>query len=279
MYPQDAAPTPPRSTRPLVITLIAVVVLGLVAILVVAAMMPARTVTGTALPADQYGFQDTATRTTPPPTTTTTVAPKPTIAALTPGWQTAYSTTRNAVYDVPTDWTVPTPSTIIGFESGNQRVVMSGAAELSPKSCDGHHSKAMAGVTGSKLADAASAARDVATNWATVGGLNDDRPNSTYTLSSVETLTIQGKPAAHITATMANPGPNDCSHPATTIVHTLAVPANSGQFVVMVVFADKDVDGAVTADTISKMYTTLRPAGLDLATCKQDNPVVGTWCG
>ncbi|GAB2558004.1 hypothetical protein GCM10027167_76330 [Nocardia heshunensis] len=279
MYPQDAAPKP-RSTRPLVITLIAVVVLGLVAILVVAAMMPARTVSGTALPADQYGFQDTATRTTPPPTTTTTTAaPKSDIAAVTPGWQTAYSISRNAVYDVPTDWTIPTPTTIIGFESGNQRVVMSGAAELQPKSCDGHHSKAMAGVTGSKLADAAAAAKDVATNWATVGGLSDDRPNSTFTLSSVETLTVQGKPAAHVTATMSTPGPNDCSHPATTIVHAVAVPGNAGQFVVMVIFADKDVDGAPTSDTLSKMYNTLRPAGLDLASCKQDNPVVGTWCG
>ncbi|AYF75511.1 hypothetical protein D7D52_18495 [Nocardia yunnanensis] len=278
MYPEYPVAKPPRSNRPLVFTLIAVSVLGLVAILVVAAMVPGHTVTGTALPADQYGFQDTGT-TKPLPTTTTTVAPKSDIAALTPGWQTAYSISRNAVYDVPSDWTVPTPTTIIGFESGSDRVVMSGAAELSPKSCDGQHSKAMTGVTGSKLGDIAAAAKDVATNWAIVAGKNDDRPNSTYTLGDVETLTVQGKPAAHVTATLANPGPNDCSHPATTVVHALAVAGNSGQSVVMVVYADQGVDGVAADATLRQMYTSLRPAGLAASACKQDNPVVGTWCG
>ncbi|MFC3439342.1 hypothetical protein [Nocardia seriolae] len=268
---------PPRPQRPLVIALITVSVLGLVVILVVAAMAPAHTVTGTALPADQYGPQDTATRTKPLPTTTT-AAPQATIAALTPGWQTAYSISRNAVYDVPQDWTVPTPTTIIGFESGNSRVVMSGAAELQPKSCDGHHTKAMAGVTGSKLGDTAAAAKDVATDWATIGGSNDDRPNATFTLSPVETLTVQGKPAAHVTATLTNPAPYDCSHPATAVVHTIAVAGNNGQSVVMVVFADQNVDGATTTETIRQMFNTLRPAGLKPADCKQDNQVVGTWC-
>ncbi|MFE3261446.1 hypothetical protein ACFXPS_33385 [Nocardia sp. NPDC059091] len=131
------------------------------------------------------------------------------------------------MYDVPQDWTVPTPTTIVGFEGGGGRVVMSGAAELSPKACDGHHSKAIAGVTGPKLGDVSAAAKDVAGSWATVAGANDDRPNSTYTLSTVETLTVQGKPAAHVTATLANPGPNDCSHPAASIVHAVAVPGRS----------------------------------------------------
>ncbi|WP_433562069.1 hypothetical protein ACQP1O_31770 [Nocardia sp. CA-151230] len=278
MYPEHPLSKPPSSHRPLVIALIAVSVLGLVAILVVATMTPAHTVTGTALPADQYGPQDTATRTKPLPTTTTS-APRSTIASLTPGWQTSYSISRNAVYDVPQDWTVPTPTTIVGFEGGGGRVVMSGAAELSPKACDGHHSKAIAGVTGSKLGDVSAAAKDVAGSWATVAGTNDDRPNSTHTLSNVETLTVQGKPAAHVTATLANPGPNDCSHPATSIVHAVAVPGNNGQSVVMVLYADQGTDGTATDDTIRTMFNSLRPAGLDAAACKQDNDVVGTWCG
>lgn len=278
VYPEYPTSKPPRSSRPLVIVLIAVCVLGLVAILVVAALAPAHTVAGTALPADQYGFQDTATKTKPLPTTTTT-APKSTIAAVTPGWQTAYSISRNAVYDVPADWTVPTPSTIIGFESGSNRVVMSGAAELQPKSCEGHHSRAIAGVTGSKLGDTSAAATDVAKSWATVVAMNDDRPNYTYTVSGVETLTVQGKPAAHVTATLSNPGAADCSHPASGVVHTLAVPGNKGQSVVMVIYADQAVDGAADDGTLRQLLTTLRPAGLALADCKQDNEVVGTWCG
>ncbi|MGV9668218.1 hypothetical protein ACWDUL_37225 [Nocardia niigatensis] len=278
VYPEHPLSKPPSTHRPLVIALIAVSVLGLVAILVVAALTPAHTVTGTALPADQYGPQDTVTRTKPLPTTTAG-APKATIASLTPGWQTSYSVSRNAVYDVPKEWTVPTPTTIVGFEGGGGRVVMSGAAELSPKSCDGKHSKAIAGVTGSTLGDLSAAAKDVAGNWATVAGANDDRPNSTYTLGNVETLTVQGKPAAHVTATLANPGPNDCSHPAASVVHAIAVPGNKGQSVVMVFYADQGTDGIATDDTIRTMYTTLRPAGLDAAACKQDNEVVGTWCG
>ncbi|WP_157514408.1 hypothetical protein [Nocardia concava] len=278
MYPEYPTSKPPRSSRPLVIALVAVSVLGLVAILVVAALAPAHTVTGTALPADQYGFQDTATKTKPLPTTTTS-APNPTIAAVTPGWQTAYSISRNAVYDVPQDWTVPTPTTIIGFESGSNRVVMSGAAELQPKSCEGHHSRAIAGVTGSKLGDTAAAATDVAKNWATVKAMNDDRPNDTYTVSGAETLTVQGKPAAHVTATLTNPGSVDCSHPASGVVHTLAIAGNKGQSVVMVIYADQAVDGAATDDILRQVLTTLRPAGLKFDDCKQDNDVVGTWCG
>ncbi|MEU6584649.1 hypothetical protein [Nocardia sp. NPDC046763] len=158
-----------------------------------AAMMPAHTVTGTALPADQYGPQDTVTRTKPLPTTTTS-APRSTIASLTPGWQTSYSISRNAVYDVPQDWTVPTATTIVGFEGGGGRVVMSGAAELSP-------------------------------------------------------------------------------------VHAVAVPGNNGQSVVKVLYADQGTDGTATDDTIRTMFNSLRPAGLDAAACKQDNDVVGTWCG
>ncbi|WP_433591105.1 hypothetical protein [Nocardia sp. CA-145437] len=279
MYPEPPLTQPPRSNRPLVIALIAVSVLGLVAILAVAALTPAHTIPGTALPADDYGPQDTATHTTAPTTTTTTGAAKSQIAALTPGWQTAYSINRNAGYDAPQDWTVPTPTTIVGYEGGGGRVVMSGAAEWQPKSCDGHHTKALAGVTGSTMGDTAAAAKDIATSWAKVVGSNDDRPNSTYTLSPAETLTVQGKPAAHVTATLANPGPNDCSHPAVSVVHAIAVPGNKGQSVVMVIYADQNVDGAVTDDTLRQMYNTLRPAGLAVADCKQDNEVVGTWCG
>lgn len=280
MYQDAATPPPVRSNRPWLLALLAVAVLGLVAVLVVAALQPGRTVSGIALPADQYGPQDTATK--PPSTTTTTTtttAPKSVTPALTPGWQTAYSITRNATYDVPPDWTVPTPTTIVGFESGSKQVVMSGAATYQEKACGKYHPHAISGVTGSTLADVSAAAKATADNWSKVAAADDDRPDAQISLSPVETLTVQGKPAAHVTATLTNPAPYDCEHPTTSVLHVLAVPGNNGQSVVMVIQADQGTFKALTDTTIRGMLTTLRPAGLKATDCKQDRDVVGTWCG
>ncbi|WP_327141135.1 hypothetical protein [Nocardia sp. NBC_01327] len=274
MYPQS--PPAPRSNRPWVLALIIVTALAAITVLVVAAMQPGRVVAGNALPADQYGPQDTATHT--PSTTTTTTAAKAVIPAVTPGWQTAYSVSRNAAYDAPADWKVPTPTTIVGFEGSGLRAVMSGASTFNEKACGDYGPRAIAGVTGSKIADLAGAARDVADTWSKAATADNGDSNPQITLSSAETLTIQGRAAAHVTATITNQGAVDCKHTPSGVVHAIALTDNVGQAVVMVIYADQGVSDAATADTMRQMYTTVRPANLAHADCVQDQTVVGTWC-
>ncbi|MCU1648315.1 MAG: hypothetical protein JWN03_8590 [Nocardia sp.] len=275
MYSQS--PPAARSNRPWVLALIIVTALAAIAVLVVAAMQPGRVVAGNALPADQYGPQDTATH-TPSTTTTTTTAAKAVIPAVTPGWQTAYSVSRSAAYDVPADWKVPSPTTIVGFEGNGLRAVMSGASNFNEKACGDYSPRAIAGITGSKIADLAGAARDVADTWSKAATADSGNSNSTITLSAAETLTIQGRAAAHVTATITNQGPVDCKNTPSAVLHAVALTDKIGQAVVMVIYADQGVADAATADTMRKMYTTVRPANLAQADCKQDNVVVGTWC-
>ncbi|WP_067830296.1 hypothetical protein [Nocardia inohanensis] len=272
-------PEPPHATRPWLLALILVSVLALIAVVTVAIRQPGHLVNGNALPADNYGPQDTATHApTTTTTTTTTTAPKAVIPAVTPGWQTAYSISRNAVYDVPADWTVPTPTTIVGFEDGADRVVMSGASTYKEKACGDYGPRAIAGVTGSRLGVPADAARAIADSWSKLAASDEGKPAGQISLSGAEELTIQGRPAAHVTATIANAAPFTCKNTATAVVHAVAIAANNGQSVVMVIYADQDVSDAATADTMRQMFTTLRPANLTQAQCKQENSVVGTWC-
>lgn len=273
-----ATPEPPRSTRPWLLALILVSVVALIAVLTVAALQPDHVVNGNALPADNYGPQDTATHAPKTTTPTTTTAPKAVIPAVVPGWQTAYSISRNAAYDVPADWNVRTPTTIVGFEDGGNRVVMSGASNFREKACGDYSPRAIAGVTGSRLGIPADAARAVADNWAKVAASDEGKVAGQISLSGAEELTIQGRPAAHVTATIANAAPYDCKNTASAVLHAVAIAANNGQSVVMVIYADQDVSDAATADTMRQMFMTLRPANLPQAECKQDDSVVGTWC-
>lgn len=276
MHPVSPQP-PQRSTTPWIFALIVVTVLGVVAVLTVAAVRPDRVIAGSAVPADNYGPQDTTTK-TPKTTTTTTTAPKSVIPALTPGWQSAYSVSRSAAYDVPADWRVPTPTTIIGFEDGDNKVVMSGAATYADKACGDYSPRSQAGVTGSRLGDLPLAAREVAEKWAKASISEGGVLTGEITSSAPESLTLQGRPASHVTTTINLNAPYDCKRTATAVVHAVALSANNGQSVVMVIYADQGVADAPTAETMRQIYTTIRPANLSQAECKQDNEPVGTWC-
>ncbi|WP_067699319.1 hypothetical protein [Nocardia jejuensis] len=231
-----------------------------------------RVIEGTALPADNRGVRTSASPTTAPPKPTSEPS---LIAALTPGWQAGVLARRNAGYDVPPDWTVRTQTTVIGFEGGGKRVLMGGTATMGDRVCGDYHWRAVAGLTGSKLGDAAAAAHEIADTWSRTADLENEQTYSAITLSAPEQLTVQGRTGALVTASFANAGPYDCQHPPTSVLHALAMPADNGQSVVMVIYADQGVADAPTAETMRQMLTTLRPAGMPGCNV---NDLVGNWC-
>lgn len=214
---------------------------------------------------------------TPPPAAT----PIALIPSQVPGWLAAVSTSRNAGYDVPPPWRPSSPSLIKGFEREGDKVLMSGVAEYvvdQPSPCPGYEKKyvmAWSGVTGSRTADPAKAAREVAELWSRYFA-EDTGPQPGVTLSAAKPITAGAVAGQHVVGDVTMPT-GSCGS-ARKVVHTVALPAkNPSQNVVWVLLAEAGIPDAVTDAQIDQMIPTLRPAGLE-AKCDPASPAVGSWC-
>lgn len=197
-----------------------------------------------------------ATSSAPPTTKTSAVASPPVIS----GWQTVASPDRGAAYDVPAGWKVSSQDTIGGFETKTgDRVVGKGYASFASDFCTRYSSKAASALTGSKEADPAAGARDVATRWAKVA-FTDDNTGVTPPLQTGApqvVTTLAGKAGSLVEVTASLTKEKDCAAPAAS-VYAFAMPsADKGTFV-LVVYAAHGVPDELSAAVVRQIVSSVR---------------------
>ncbi|MGZ6772882.1 MAG: hypothetical protein ACXVGA_10180, partial [Mycobacteriaceae bacterium] len=191
-----------------------------------------------------------------PTTTTSAVASLPVVS----GWQTVASPDRGAAYDVPAGWKAFSQGTIGGFETKTgDRVVGKGYASFASDFCTQYSSKAASALTGSKEADPAAGARDVATRWAKVAFTDDNTgvtpPLQTGAPQVVTTLTGKAGSLVEVTAPLTKE--KDCAAPAGS-VYAFAMPSTDKGTFVLVVYAARGVPDELSAAVVRQIASSVR---------------------
>jgi hypothetical protein len=201
----------------------------------------------------------TSSRSAPSQSASGTAQPSPTPKIA--GWQ-AVSTQRGLTYDVPSNWKVLTPDTIIGFEDpqGKPLVFMKGAADYKEGYCTAHKGNSLSGsgVTGSNERDLAKSAAGAAQSWASAAYMTDDGKQPTVTLSQPEPVTVSGVQAMHVTANVKLTPKTDCDPPS-GVVHIVALPSSDGQgSVLFISYANREVPNVSTDQDLAQTISSLR---------------------
>jgi molecular chaperone DnaK len=234
----------------------AVVVLLLVAGLVVVLISSSSSDSSPAAAVTRAPSSAAPSSSAPPSTTTSAVASLPVVS----GWQTVSSPDRGAAYDVPAGWKVSSQGTIGGFETKTgDRAVGKGYASFASDFCTQYSSKAASALTGSKEADPAAGARDVATRWAKVAFTDDNTgvtpPLQTGAPQVVTTLTGKAGSLVEVTAPLTKD--KDCAAPAGS-VYAFAMPSTGKGTFVLVVYAARGVPDELSAAVVRQIASSVR---------------------
>ena len=197
----------------------------------------------------------------PLPSSAPTSAP-PSAPAKVPGWRAVVSVKHGVTYDVPPDWKVLSPTTIVGFEDahGRPEVAGSGAADYKEGYCQGHSGswRAQAAVTGYITTDLAADAADAARKWGTYAYTPDNGQAPAVSLSPAKAIDAGGTPAQEVTATVTLRDHSDPCNPPRGIVHAVATTLKNGKVSVLVVMADQGVGDAANDADLLKIAGSLR---------------------
>ncbi|AJE86978.1 hypothetical protein SLNWT_6602 [Streptomyces albus] len=196
---------------------------------------------------------------------------KPTVA----GWQVVVNPKWGTAFDVPPDWELQSPDTLIGFEddkstTGKPLITMSAPAYYKSKWCesdedkDGTKDTTALGAVGTKGADGAKDENETAVNqvpWWVFGGYTQpdkksikfDKKAKSYTTKSG----IKGKLArAESTNT---PQKGKCASDGKAL--TFGFKNSKGNFVAWNLYGAKGVKDEIPEETIMKILSTVRLHG------------------
>lgn len=169
-------------------------------------------------------------------------------------------------FDVPTDWTVRPPTTLVGFETsgGPLQVVVMHDVALLRAGCGTSGSRAGAGFVSADGGSPATLARDVATRWATVAGVRKDGTRSPVSRAAQSTVRLAGGSVsarvATVTLTVEEPG--DCPAPSmtfTAVSFTAVSFTVGGVPVAFMLHADQEVGDALPTTVAARVISSLRP--------------------
>jgi hypothetical protein len=186
------------------------------------------------------------------------------VKPLVTGWNTARSTKRAALYDVPPAWTVKSEDTIVGFETndGKLLVAASGSASVGDDACGKYTSLALSAVKHSEGSNLVQASTVEAQAWADAAfrDSNDKRP-ALRTGKAEKVTTLTGKPAVIVKVDATAPKPiGNCGTKGAA--YALSATGFTGQFgptAILVVVATVGTEGAIPESEIRQILTTLRP--------------------
>lgn len=245
----DEDPEPPRSGRRLLVA-------GLVAIVLAAGGIVTLTLV-------KAGTDDTPAaqppRTTAPRASRSS-APRYSVAPVLKGWQAVAADLERVAYDVPPDWKVEEPGTLVGFEdTTGPRTAIHAVSTYQPEACvnaSGSY-RAHAGFTKLTGRDPRSAAGAVARLWAEAAAQKPQGDPSVPEPPAVATHISTGAPAWTASATVT-PRPGYCEPP--TLKITTVTFGVAGGTAVFVIYADQGVPDALPDTITDRIITTLRPA-------------------
>ncbi len=190
------------------------------------------------------------------------------------GWQVVVNPKWGTAYDVPADWKVETPDTLIGFEDekkgdGSALIIMSAPAVLKEKWCtsdsnkDGKEDDTSLAVVGTKGQNGAKDTKDVARNdsaWWVFAGYTDQKKadKKKIKIGKIEDYTtkagIKGSLVTTVTEGAAGSGKCDTEGKATTF----SFKNESGEYVAWTLYGAKGVKDEVPDATVKKVLNTVR---------------------
>jgi hypothetical protein len=204
----------------------------------------------------------------PPPT----VSPQPSAPMVpsVPGWLPVSSAEDRFSFDVPPDWTVEEPGSMIGFETPDgQLLAMHGVSRFETNFCPtlDVSARAQAGFTTidtDEVTGDAEAARRTAIQWAEAAYSSPDgttRPS--ISLSAVAPVRVLAGTveAEQVIATIRPAGRNGCSPPSVSIIAT-ALPISADPtvtaFHVHLILADQQVPDAIEPSVSAQIVASIR---------------------
>ncbi|GLZ40066.1 hypothetical protein [Actinokineospora sp. NBRC 105648] len=265
---------PPRNRTPLIVALVALVVvaIGVTATVLLVNRDDSTPIAGPSS-TEEAPTTTTSTRTTarrpttssrPPSTSSTpTDVEDITVPPVTAGWQGVLSYKEQVAYDVPKDWEIETPGTIVGFEdnAGKPSAVMHGVTTYKPEACPNSRGsyRGHAGFVTAGGATPEQAAANGVKIFADAAALNKDGSKAPVALSpAAPTKVAGGKLAAVIaTATMTVTEPGDCGSP--TILFTAVAFKNGSSTALFMMYMDQGVSDALPAEISDKVIASVRP--------------------
>jgi hypothetical protein len=206
------------------------------------------------------------TETTPPPTTDTTSLSPEDIQTdpVIPGWQGVLSSRDKAAYDVPPDWKVESPGTIVGFEDneGNPVALMHGVATYKPDACPdspGSYRGHVGFVTADDL-DPKKAAPGAAKLFADAAALQEDGTKLPVKVSAPTRVKVAQDSVAAVraSATITNAQPDGCDAPS--VVFTAIAFKTGDQTALFMMYLDQGTADALPADVAEQLISSVRPA-------------------
>ncbi|EKX65552.1 hypothetical protein [Streptomyces ipomoeae] len=198
--------------------------------------------------------------------------PEPTIE----GWKVVINPKWGTAFDVPADWEVDTPSTIIGFEDSKGKagdpplITMSAPAYYKSKWCtsdddkDGRENHTELAATGTKGASGAKSTEEVAVNqvpWYVYGGYTQpDRKSIVFDEKAEHYTTASGVKGSVAWARSKNtPQKGKCDSDGKAV--TFGFKNSAGDFVAWSLYGATGVDEEVPDETIEKILSTVRLYG------------------
>jgi hypothetical protein len=194
------------------------------------------------------------------------------------GWKVVVNPKWGTAFDVPADWEVESPGTIIGFEDDSKDagskplITMSAPAYYKSKWCtsdddkDGHTDDTPLAAVGTKGADGAKNTGEVAVNqvpWWVFGGYTQpDKKSLTFDRTAKEFTTAAGISGSYAWARSHHSpeiGKSKCASDGKAI--TFGFKNSAGDFVAWNLYAATGVKGEVPDTTILKIMSTVRLAG------------------
>lgn len=217
-------------------------------------------VTGSAVPV--AGASSSAPRTsTSSPAGSGAAAPP----ASVPGWQVVPATNAGLAYDVPPDWKVATPDTVIGFtdQQGKQLVGMTDSASYKEGYCTGHSgsSRGGVGIASTTQNDPGQAASDAAQKWATVGYVSEVNVPPTITPGAPQPVTVAGVAGMLVRDTLTVAVHSSCDPPKAEVdVLALPLPGGSTGCDALILYVDQGTPDSAPAQELQQIVGSLRAA-------------------
>jgi len=179
------------------------------------------------------------------------------------GWQGVLSFKEKVAYDVPKDWEVETPSTIVGFEDndGKPTAVMHGVTTYKPDACTSVKGsyRGRAGFVTAGTTEPARAASNGVKLFADSAALNPDGSKAQVAVTEATPTKVNAGriEAFTATATLTVTQPGEC--PSPTVVFTAVAFKNGENTALFMMYQDQGVSDALPAETAAKMVESIRP--------------------
>lgn len=271
LYQQQPPPPPRKPDRTPWIVAAAAVVVVAVGVVTTLLLVDSRSDPGTPI---------AATTSTPPPpssssSSTKRPSPRPTtsktptevkdilVEPVVEGWQGVLSPKEGVAYDVPPDWKVQTPGTIVGFEDndGKPAAVMHGVSTYKDGACPGARGS-YRGHVGFATADELAldvAARGGVKLFAESAALNPDGSKAPVVVNEIAPRKVgQGKvDAVTATAVLTVTQPGEC--PSPSVLFTSVAFKVGTRTALFVMYMDQGVPDALPAEVAEKVIASLRP--------------------